>query len=120
MQVVRQIPPLTTAVVTYTTVAGLSTSIPLAGTALAARFTANPGASWVVASEARPSSELGPLLQNLEASLGIATIDALLTGADAPMPALRQLWGQNELFGYKYGALLLGIIYALNRVPQAA
>lgn len=118
VNITRLILPLETGLQPYTSSGGLSSPISLPGTGLQVRFTGSVGDHWTLTSAARPSSDLGTLLAGLAASLGEGLLGSLLDGNDEPLLTYKNLWLNHELFAYKYGGLLMAIIYNLDQIVQ--
>lgn len=126
LEIKRLTPPPTTTIVDYTVESELGSLIGLPGTGLEIRFpTAPVGTAWLVTSRARPQRDPAALLHEVGSVLGegntnrVFNLGATIDRTDEPYVTFRRLYSSNDLFPYKYGALLLGIVHYLDTLPQA-
>lgn len=115
----RLTPPATTTTFPLNIEGGLTAQIPLAGTGLQVRFQ-HPvaGQAWTIDSRARPGGDIGLLLSQTAQVLGEAGVAALFAGDGEPMQTYRNLWHGQDVFAYRYGALLLAAADVTEQQPQ--
>jgi hypothetical protein len=117
--VTQHMPRIVTETVLYTVTDGLSSPITLGSSNLNIRFRETAaGVSWIVHSRARPRADITTRLLTLESTIGGEGIDKLFAATSEPYRTFRNLWEDNNGFGYRSGALLLGIIYYMDGLPQ--
>jgi hypothetical protein len=116
IQIVSQVPAGALYSGYYTTADGLSEAVTMPGAGLQLRF-ATPAtpAQFIVTHRARPTTDIGVVLQQAAALIG--DVEQLFLPATEYLQLLRRLWMQQTLFPYKYSALLLAIANYLETCP---
>lgn len=124
-QVERQTAPLSSAQYEYDLVDGLGTPIDLPGSLLQFQLSGvTTGETWLVESRARPTDELGSIVEDLK-SVGESTITELfglgtVKQNTEPFRTFYNLWHDHPELSYKLGGLLLALIYRTNEVRSNA
>jgi len=119
LQVQRLTPPVSTVNEIFTVTNGLSNKLTLSGSQLEIQFhTPGVGVAWEITSKARPVRDLGDCMVRMERMLGADGTGTLLAGEEEPLITYRNLFNNNPVFAYKYGALMLAIATYIDGLPQ--
>jgi len=102
--------------------AQLSTPVELTGTGLRVQLRpAAIGTRWTIKSVARPQTDLGPLMVELENSFGERGVQEVFRPlAPEPIATWGRIWFQHHLSAYRYSALLLALAERIEQMPQDA
>jgi hypothetical protein len=105
----------------YTVEGGLSSPVPLPGTAMTFRFDGGVGSVWDVTQVARPAVDLARLVGLLEAGLG-ARGSAALFGPDVDPPepyrTFARLWDSCDEAPRRLAGAALALAYRLDALEQ--
>jgi len=99
----------------YTTSSGISSVVPLPGTAMGVRFPPTVSAEWRIRSYARPNIDMGSVTEALKA-LGDETLADLFNrirpaGSTEPFKTFDNLWKHHPELPYKLGGAVLALVY---------
>jgi hypothetical protein len=116
----RIVPTIMDETYDYTMTEDRSSVIPFTGSSLSFTFSGPVGAEWVVDSIAKSRRDMGVILTILDS--GITELDEIaLFGVTPTEPLLtfKNLWKQHEEYAYRFGALMLAVVWLMNE-QQAA
>ena len=110
--------PLADATLSYSVSAGLTDVLTLSTGNLTCRLR-DPqiGDVWDIESLARPARDVSVLLEGMEQRLGPYLSDLFPANSAEPIKTFENIWHTHPLSAYRYSALLLAIIYALETLP---
>jgi hypothetical protein len=118
--VTRHTAPTSVTSTSYTLTSGLSSKVALPGSDLSVKFNTGVGSQWYVTSAARPGTDLGTLLANIDSitedvKLELFSVGSAL-GASEPFKTFRNLYNMHTELPYRLGGILLALILQTERL----
>jgi hypothetical protein len=117
----RNSKPSSTTTGSFTLTGGLSEGISLQGSNLLIRLE-NPsnGDSYLVKSLKRPKHDLAAIAEQLRTGMGAETQAELFYRTSEPFKTFSNLWFDHDQLAYKFGGLILALVYHLDELRTGA